>query len=87
MADWTGMSRRVAQLHFADGRMVVTVVPDADADVVRFGDRRFEKVAGDDEILSYREVVGKAATPDHSSDALVYGCRCGPSTRASGELS
>ena len=51
--------------------MVVTVVPDGDADVVRFGDRRFEKVAGDDEILSYREVVGKPATPDHSSDALV----------------
>ena len=65
------MSRRVAQLHFADGRMVVTVVPDADAEVVRFGDRRFEKVSGDDEILSYREVVLKVATPDHPSDVLI----------------
>ena len=65
------MSRRVAQVHFADGRMVVTVVPDADASVVRLGDRRFEKVVDDKETLSYRESVGEAATPDHPSDVLV----------------
>ena len=71
MVDYSDMGRRVAQLHFADGRMVVTVVPDEDAAVLRLGNRRFEKVVVDDETVSYREVVGKAPTTGQATDILV----------------
>ena len=62
------MSRRVAQLHFADGRTMVTVVPDGDAAVVRLGNQRFEKVVDDDDTLSFREVAEKPVSPGHTSD-------------------
>lgn len=62
------MARRVAQLHFSDGHVAVVVVPDADAGVVRYGRRRFEKDDTSTEAMPvYREIVRKTAPDPHES--------------------